>query len=109
MARERLEQQLDELDLLQSVFSQPGEYATDQTSVDHANAWVRRLTAEAPVSRLSCTLHLTVDATNSDEGECSADGGSDDDTTSPSRTAVQCSVDISMTLPHRYIHTRGTC
>lgn len=92
--RECLEQQLDELELLQSVFSQPGEYTTDQASVAHASAWLRRLTEDAPSSRLSCTLHLSVDATNTDE--------QDGDATSPSHTVVQCNVDVSMTLPHRY-------
>ena len=88
-----LEQQLDELDLLQSVFSQPGEYTTDQAAVAHANSWLRRLTEDAPVGRLSCKLHLSVDATNTDE-----DGEGD---ASRDHTAVQCNVDISMTLPHR--------
>lgn len=92
-----LEQQLDELDLLQSVFSQPGEYDTDQATVDRATAWVQRLTAESPTNRLSCTLHLTVDAMHC---ELEDNTSATDDASSLDRSAVQCTVNISMTLPH---------
>ena len=92
-----IEQQLDELDLLQSVFSQPGEYTTDdQTVLERAMARVKRLTDQPPVGRLSCSLHLLVDVhSRDDDGE-----GVGSDTTSPGPTATQCSVDISMRLPH---------
>ena len=93
-----LEQQLDELELLQSVFSQPGEYTADGATVEHSTAWVRRLTAdlEPPIGRLSCALHLKVDAVS---GELDSSGG--DPASSPEGTAAeQCAADISMTLPH---------
>ena len=60
-SREVLEQQLDELELLQSVFSRPEEFSADPLAMEGATAWVRRLTAEAPAARLSCSLHLSVD------------------------------------------------
>ena len=103
--RDCLEQQLDELELLQSVFSQPGEYTTtDQTSVDYVTAWIRGLTSDPPVSRLSCVLRLSVDAIHSEEGDehCAEDGAAA--SSGPTGTIpVQCSVNISITLPHRYI------
>ena len=92
-----LEQQLDELDMLQSVFSQPGEYTTDdQTVLEQAAARIKGLTDQKPVGRLSCTLHLLVDAHHYEDGGESASS----EAASSVPTPLQCSVDISMRLPH---------
>ena len=100
---EAIEQQLDELELLQSVFSQPGEFSADQVTIETSTAWLRGLTSEAPVSRLSCTLHLSVDPSPRGDGEDSdeEDGGRDVSAEASCRGAEQCTLDISMTLPHR--------
>ena len=89
---EAVEQQLDELELLQSVFSQPGEFSADRAVIETSAAWTRGLTTETPVSRLSCRLNLSVDrhpAAGEDSDEEGEDGSRDG------------SADISMTLPHR--------
>ena len=96
-----LEQQLDELEMLQSVFSQPGEYTIDdQTLLEHAKARTKGLTDQSLVGRLSCALHLQVNAHQDDHGD-EEEGESGSDITSSGPAATLCSVDISMRLPHR--------
>jgi len=91
-ARLRLEQQLDELELLQSVFSEPGEFHTDdQTVVDHATAYVKGLADEVP-NRLACGVHLTVDAVPDKE---------DEEEKANYTTNAQCTVDIAIRMSHR--------
>ena len=98
-----LEQQLDELDLLQSVFSQPGEYTTDDRAVlDHATACVKRLTSHPPDGRLACSLHLAVDARVVRADKDEPDVGVSD-AVSCDGTTTQYSVDVSMRLPHRLL------
>lgn len=58
--RSRLELQLDELDLLESVFSGEGEFEVGDAAVrEQARAHARGLTPIAP-GRLSCALHISV-------------------------------------------------
>lgn len=90
---QRLEQQLDELELLQSVFSEPGEFHTDdQAVVDHATAYVKGLTDETP-NRLACGVHLTVDAVS----------GKDDEEEETYSTSARCTVDIAIRMSHRWV------
>ena len=92
--RSRLEQQLDELALLQSVFSEPGEFLLDDQAVyDHATAFVRQLTNDVP-HRLSCSLHLEVEVDLGHENEEATACASSDQRT-------HCNVVITMRLPHR--------
>ena len=97
--REALEQQLEELELLESVFSLPGEFTADTPAVEGATAWVRRLTEERPAVRISCNLQLSVDVSLREKEE----GGGDEVGESPTvRGNEQCLLKISMILPHRY-------
>lgn len=101
-----IEQQLDELELLQSVFSQPGEFTTEESSLEHARAWVRRLTPDAPTTRLSCTLHLTVNRRPNLEEDVDSSDGEEGDRKSERGACggdgeELGTVDISMILPQR--------
>ena len=61
VVKERCEQQLDELELLQSVFSQPGEFTLgDEDAIAQVKAFLQNLTPSLPPS-LSCTVSLTVE------------------------------------------------
>jgi len=83
---------LNELKLLQSFFSEPGEFHTDnQTVVDHATAYVKGLADEAP-NRLACGVHLTVDAVPDKE---------DEEEKANYSTNAQCTVDIAIRMSHR--------
>ena len=87
-----LEQQVDELELLQSMFSAPGEFQIeDQATFDQASAFLRDLTPASP-GRLSCSLHIPIDA-HQPEGPPQASGG--DSSTN------QHIMNISIRLPHR--------
>ena len=92
MLRQRLEQQLEELEILRSVFSEPGEFQPDNPTVfDHATAYVRAMTDEAP-GRLACTLHLDVDVSP----------GIDEHDEEASVANIRCSADIQIRLSQRY-------
>lgn len=77
--KERCEQQLDELELLQSVFSQPGEFTIeDEVALSQARAFLQDLTPSLPPT-LSCTVNLTV-----------SPGGEEDCQNTSSRVDVSC-------------------
>ena len=58
--RERCEQQVDELELLQSVFGQPGEFTLgDEAAIVQVKAFLQDLTPSPPPS-LSCTVSLAL-------------------------------------------------
>ena len=58
LLRERCEQQVDELELLQSVFSQPREFTVgDEAAIVQVKAFLQDLTPSPPPS-LSCTVAL---------------------------------------------------
>ena len=92
--RSRLEQQSDELELLQSMFSAPGEFQIDdQTSYDQVSSFLRSLTPDAP-GRLSCSLHIPIEAHHHhDAGE---------------GTATRHTVDVFIRLPHRYLWIKSS-
>ena len=66
----RLEEQLEELEVLQAMFFTPGEFKIeDNSSYDKAVKYVKKLSLEPP-KILSCKLRLLVSANqDSDEGE----------------------------------------
>lgn len=83
-----LEQQVDELELLQSMFSAPGEFEIDdQSSYDQISAFLKDLLPE-PHGRLSYKLHILT--------QIGEDGGTNEES-----GAFQHTVDISFRLPHR--------
>ena len=92
-----LEQQIDELEFLQSMYSAPGEFKIeDQVSYQQALAYVQQLTPEAPKT-LSSSLNIPVNAHQDSEDE-------DDVAREPTaeNTTVQHYVDISIRMPNRY-------
>ena len=94
-----LEQQIDELEFLQSMYSAPGEFKIqDQVSYQQALAYVQQLTPEAPKT-LSSSLHIPVNAHQDSEDE-----DEDDVAREPAaeNTSVQHYVDISIRMPNRY-------
>lgn len=93
-----LEQQLDELEFLQSIYSAPGEFKIeDQASYQQAIAYLQQLTPEAP-NTLSSSLHIPVNAHHDSE---------DEEETSASEVAntstLQYYVDISIRMPSRFV------
>lgn len=59
--KQRCEQWLDELELLQSVFSQPGEFLVeDEDALSQVKAFSQDLCVALP-SSVSCSVHLSVD------------------------------------------------
>jgi len=96
--KDNLEQQIDEFELLQSMFSGPGEFQVDdEASYDQVIAYVKALTPNTP-ARLRFTVHILVDARPPlDSEQDSVDGA-----VTGSKT-VQHGVDISFKLPHRYV------
>ena len=98
--KHNLEQQIDEFELLQCMFSGPGEFQVeDESSYDQVIAFLRDLTPHSP-GRLSFSVHILIDAQHQpldSESELSSRDGS------PAESkAVQHTVDISFRLPHRY-------
>ena len=71
----RLEEQLEELEVLQAMFFSPGEFEIeDRSSYDKAVRYVKKLSLEPP-KILSCKLRLLVNA-NQDSDE---EGDEDED------------------------------
>ncbi len=103
--RSLLEQQLDEMELLQSMFSSPGEFQIDdQSSFEQASHFRNGLVPGIP-GRLSYSLHILVDAQQS-----APPGASEAQPASPVRgggcsTAQpkQHAVDVVVKLPHGYV------
>jgi hypothetical protein len=92
-----LEQQIDELEFLQSMYSAPGEFKIeDQVSYQQALAYVQQQTSEAPKT-LSSGLHIPINAhQDSDDDVEEATGPAAETTT------VQYYIDISIRMPNRY-------
>lgn len=64
-----LEQQIDELEFLQSMYSAPGEFRIeDQGAYQHALAYTQRLTPDTP-KVLSSSLHILINAHQDSEDE----------------------------------------
>jgi hypothetical protein len=93
----RLQEQLDELDLLESVFSSPGEFVVeDGTSREQAEGFVKLLSPDPP-RQLCCRLHIPVSAHRDSEG----DGSDDEECVSSASTEHVYSVTISFRLSNR--------
>ena len=96
----RLQDQLDELDLLESVFSAPGEFEIeDRESKEKAEAFVNQLTSNPP-GYLSCRLCIPVSAhhDSGDEGSDVEEGAD-----SGGASADSYSVNISVRLSSRLV------
>lgn len=99
----RLQEQLDELDLLESVFSAPGEFEIeDRESKEKAEAFLNQLTSNPP-GHLSCRLCIPVNAHHD-----SGDEGSDVEDNADSKGASgehghSYSVNISLRLSNRLV------
>ena len=91
-----LQEQLDELEVLEAMFSSPGEFEIeDRDAYDRAQAFVKELVSKAPAG-LSCRLHISVstDSRDSDDDE----EGDEDFSSAESAPRL---VDISLRLPTR--------
>lgn len=94
----RLQEQIDELELLESVFSAPGEFQIeDRASYEQAEAYLKQLAPDPP-KYLSCRLCILINA-----HQCSDDEGSDSEDCSNSENAgtdplTSYSVTISVRL-----------
>ena len=70
-----IEQQVDEIELLQSMYSSPGEFQVDdQASYDKALAYTRQRCAEPPKC-LSIKLFILVNAHQDSDSEDQSTGG----------------------------------
>lgn len=93
-----LEQQIDELEFLQSMYSAPGEFKIeDQVSYQQALAYVQQVTPEAPKT-LSSSLHIPVNAHQDSEEEDEVAGE-----LAAESTIVQYYIDISIRMSNRWI------
>ncbi len=104
--RSLLEQQVDELELLQSIFSAPGEFQIDdQTSFERVSVFLKDLIPGVP-GRLSYSLHIPIDAHHSEDGGPEVQPAPPDLKGSCSAVATQQRqhiVDVSVKLPHGYV------
>lgn len=90
-----LQEQLDELDLLESVFSAPGEFdIEDRASKEKAETFLKQLAPDPP-RHVSCKLCIPVNAHHA-----SGDESSDDEDCSAA-TEHALSVSISVRLDNR--------
>ena len=96
----RLEEQLEELEVLQAMFFSPGEVEIkDRSSNDKAVRYVKKLSLEPP-KILSCKLRLLVSA-NQDSDE---EGDEDEDVLELAQAEslpVTHAADVSLRLPAR--------
>lgn len=94
---DHLEQQLDELDFLQSMYSAPGEFRIeDQGAYQQALAYTKLLSPDAP-KLLSSSLHILINAHQDSEDEEEEDGEKAQEAEKP----LQYSVHISIRTPNR--------
>jgi len=94
----RLQEILEELEVLEAMFSSPGEFEIeDRDSYDRAKACVKKLSPEVPPS-LSCRLHLSVSGDSQD----SDDDEEEDGEHSSLLESISHLVDISLRLPKRF-------
>ena len=96
----RLQEQLDELELLQSVLSSPGEFEIeDRASHEQAEAYVNGLTPDPP-KFLSCRLCVLINAHQDSDDESA---GCDDERASSGNSAGEHSISISVRLASRLV------
>lgn len=105
-----IEQQLDELEFLQSMFSAPGEFKIeDQSSYQQAVDYTQRCAVVPIPKALSCSLHIPINAHQDSEDEADeADDNMDVNNEAEEARAVaasgmsfQYNVDISIRIPNR--------
>lgn len=91
---EHLQEQVDELGLLESMFSSPGEFEVeDSESHRRAEAYLQHLAPEPPNS-LSCRLFIPISAHQDSDGDDSGD---------VETPASPYSITISIRLPSRLV------
>ena len=100
----RLEEQLEELEVLQAIFFSPGEFEIeDRSSYDKAERYVKKLSLEPP-KILSCKLRLLVNA-NQDSDE---EGDEDEDVLKLAQAEslpVTHAADVSLRLLNSQVST----
>ena len=98
---ERLQEQVDELGLLESMFASPGEFEVeDRESYQQAEAYLQKL-APRPPNSLSCKLCVPINA-QQDSDEEEVGGGDAGAAVSP------YSITISIRLPPRLAECMDT-
>lgn len=99
----RLQDQLDEVALLESMFSAPGEFQIeDRISHEQAEAYVNHLTPDPPKC-LSFRLCVPINAHHYSDDEGSSDDEGASCANAESEPLVSHSVRISVRLPSRYV------
>jgi len=100
-----LEEQLDELEVLEAMFSSPGEFEIDNTfSYEQAKAFVNKSCADPPRGALSCKLRISVTEASQDSD---AEDEEQDDTASEAAPTAAHTVEISLRLPNRLTPGNG--
>ena len=95
-----LQDQTDELELLESMFSSPGEFEIeDRSSHEQAAAYLQHLTPDPPKT-LSCVLHIPVNAHQDSDDE---DIDDDDESVSRSVLPAAHTINISLRLLARLV------
>jgi len=92
-----LQEQWDELCLLESMFSSPGEFEIqDKASYQQAEAYLQQLTFDPP-KYLSCLLRIPISSHQQSDEEAD----SDEEAEASGKTELVRSVNVSMRLPPR--------
>ncbi len=95
----RLEEQLDELEVLEAMFSSPGEFEIDDTfSYEQAKAFVNKSSADPPPGALSCKLRISVTEASQDSD---AEDEEQDSRAPEAAPTASHNVEISLRLPNR--------
>lgn len=90
-----LQEQVDELDLLESVFSSPGEFEIqDKASYQQAEAYLKQLSPDYPKA-ISCRLCIPISAHQPSGDEDSDEEGEE------TQALPSYSIDISVRLSSR--------
>lgn len=105
-----LQEQLEELELLESMFSYPGEFQIeDSASYDLAAAFVKNLAPDPPKC-ISCRVNIPIDARHDTDDEVDDDNDAEDEGGDKSKEeaaekgkeeVTSHTVNISLRLPTR--------
>lgn len=102
-----LQEQVDELGLLESVFSSPGEFEIqDKASHQQAEAYLEQLTPHPP-QYLSCLLCIPIKPHQHSDDEVSSDGECEASVGNVGEESY--SINISVRLPPRYKLATSAC
>lgn len=98
-----LQEQLDELELLESMFSSPGEFEIeDKVAHAQAEAFLRQLTLNAPRPKsLTCKLFIPINAHQDSDDEGENDCSSATEGKAEIEQLVSYSINISVRLVPR--------